>query len=188
MIGAASSDHIGFGNARRSMFSIWNETASIQVLIACTMPSPSLSPSVTLQKKMATPELKAFCVLQFVKHESVVSVQRAFRGQFQRDPPSANSIRRWYQQFRAMGCFVKGEKCRTSACVRRKCGTSERAFSSQSEEICAPCEPCIEDVEYDCVEGVAKETGYEALSSPLVAVSSLILVHAAYKYQFFHAF
>jgi hypothetical protein len=35
---------------------------------------------------MATPEQKAFCVLQFVKHESVVSVQRAFRRQFNSEP------------------------------------------------------------------------------------------------------
>jgi hypothetical protein len=27
------------------------------------------------KEKMATPEQKAFCVLQFAKHESVVSVQ-----------------------------------------------------------------------------------------------------------------
>jgi hypothetical protein len=37
--------------------------------------------------------------LQFAKHESVVSVQRAFRRQFQSCPPSANSVRCWYQQF-----------------------------------------------------------------------------------------
>jgi hypothetical protein len=35
-------------------------------------------------------------VLQFVKHESVVSVQPAFQRQFQSDPPSANSIKHWY--------------------------------------------------------------------------------------------
>jgi hypothetical protein len=36
---------------------------------------------------MATAEQKAFCVLKFVKHELVVSVQRAFRRQFNSDPP-----------------------------------------------------------------------------------------------------
>jgi hypothetical protein len=35
---------------------------------------------------MATPKQKAFCVLQFAKHESVVSVQRAFRQKFSRLP------------------------------------------------------------------------------------------------------
>jgi len=58
---------------------------------------------------MATPEQKAFCVLRFVKHESVVSVQRAFRWQFNSDPPSPNSIRRWYQQFQTTGCLCKGK-------------------------------------------------------------------------------
>jgi hypothetical protein len=41
---------------------------------------------------MATPEQKAFCVLQFAKHESVVSVQRAFRRQFQSDLPTALGV------------------------------------------------------------------------------------------------
>jgi hypothetical protein len=59
---------------------------------------------------MATPEQKAFCVLQFAKHESVVSVHRAFRRQFQGDPPSANGIRRWYQQFQTTGCLCKRKR------------------------------------------------------------------------------
>jgi hypothetical protein len=52
-------------------------------------------------------------------------------------------------------------------------------FSSQSEETYTPCEPCIGDVDYDCVEGITKETGNEALSSSLAAVSLIILVHGA---------
>jgi hypothetical protein len=35
---------------------------------------PSLSWSVTLQRENGTPEQQAFCVLQFGKYESVVSV------------------------------------------------------------------------------------------------------------------
>jgi transposase len=58
---------------------------------------------------MVTPEQKAFCVPQFVKHESIVSVQQAFRRQFNSDPPSPNSIRRWYQQFQTTGCLCKGK-------------------------------------------------------------------------------
>jgi hypothetical protein len=41
MIGAVSSGHNGFGYARRSMFPTWNETAGIEVLIACAIPLPS---------------------------------------------------------------------------------------------------------------------------------------------------
>ena len=48
-----------------------------------------------------------------------------------------------------------------AACVRRKRGTSETVFASQSEEICAPCESWIGDVEYDFVEGAAKESAHE---------------------------
>jgi len=58
---------------------------------------------------MATLKQKAFCVLQFAKRESVVSVQRAFRRQFNSDSPSPNSTRSWYQQFQATGCLCKGK-------------------------------------------------------------------------------
>jgi hypothetical protein len=121
---------------------------------------------------VATPEQKAFCVLQVAKHEPVVSLQRAFRRQFQNDPPSADSIRRWHQQFQTT---VMGKVQDIHVC--QECGTSETVFSSQSEEICALCESRIGDVDYDRVEGVAKETGNEALSSSHGAVSSSILLH-----------
>lgn len=54
-------------------------------------------------------EQKAFCVLQFARTESVVSVQRAFRTKFGCDPPSDNNIRRWYHQFEDTGCLCKGK-------------------------------------------------------------------------------
>ena len=82
---------------------------------------------------MATLEQKAFCVLQFARHESVVSVQRAFRRQFNSDPPSPNSIRRWYQQFQTTGCHCKRKKRRTAACQKK--AWNELDFSSQSDEI-----------------------------------------------------
>lgn len=58
---------------------------------------------------MATKEQKAFCVLQFAKTESVVTVQRAFRIKFGCDPPGDNNIRRWYHQFQDTGCLCKGK-------------------------------------------------------------------------------
>jgi len=58
---------------------------------------------------MVTQEQKAFCVPHFMKHESVVSVQRAFWQQFNSDLPSPNSIRHWYQQFQTAGCLCKGK-------------------------------------------------------------------------------
>ena len=58
---------------------------------------------------MATSEQKAFCVLQFARTESVVTVQRAFRSKFHCNPPSDNNIRRWYHQFEDTGCLCKGK-------------------------------------------------------------------------------
>jgi len=89
------------------------------------------------------------CVLQFVKHESAVFVQRAFRRQFSSDPPSPNSIIRWYQQFQTTGCVYKRKNAGRPR-VSEESVERVRAFSSQSEEICAPCKSWIGDVEYDC--------------------------------------
>jgi hypothetical protein len=54
---------------------------------------------------MATPEQKAFCMLQFVKHKSV-SVQRAVWRQFNSDPPSLKVLDAGISSFRQQGAFV----------------------------------------------------------------------------------
>ena len=56
---------------------------------------------------MASPQQKAFCVLEFAKTKSIVTVQRAFQGQFHINAPSPKNIRRWFQQFQERGCLCK---------------------------------------------------------------------------------
>jgi hypothetical protein len=59
---------------------------------------------------MATPEQKAFCVLQIAKHESVVSVKQAFRRQFQSVIPHLpTALGVGISSFRQRGAYVKGE-------------------------------------------------------------------------------
>lgn len=55
----------------------------------------------------ATGSEKSFCVLEFHVSKSVITVQRAFRLKFNKDPPSDNSIRTWYKQFSETGCLCK---------------------------------------------------------------------------------
>ncbi|GFV75453.1 hypothetical protein TNCV_1482991 [Trichonephila clavipes] len=45
-------------------------------------------------RKMATSKKKAFCVLQFLKTESAITVLRAFRIKFSCQPPIDNNILR----------------------------------------------------------------------------------------------
>jgi hypothetical protein len=52
---------------------------------------------------------RLFCVLKFSTRESVVTVQREFRRRYGTEPPGAQSIRPWYQQFEETGCFCKGK-------------------------------------------------------------------------------
>ena len=56
---------------------------------------------------MATPEQKAFCVLQFVKHESVVSIQRAFGDNAVVIPRHLMPLDAGISSFRQRGAFVK---------------------------------------------------------------------------------
>lgn len=59
--------------------------------------------------KMASAQQKAFCVLEFAKTKSVITVQRAFRVKFNCDAPSSKNIRRWSKQFEKSGCLCKGK-------------------------------------------------------------------------------
>ena len=109
MIGAASICHYRFQNARWNKFPHMERKSRCSSFVRMRNHTPLFCLGLWRNKEiMATPEQKASCVLQFVKHESVVSVQRAFRRQFNSDPPSANSIRHWYQQFQTTGWLCKG--------------------------------------------------------------------------------
>ena len=77
---------------------------------------------------MATREQKAFCVLQFVKTESVIRVQRAFRIKFHCNPPSDN-IRRWYHQFEDKGCLCKGKSSRRPRMIEERVERVSDAFA-----------------------------------------------------------
>ncbi|PNF26248.1 hypothetical protein B7P43_G02693 [Cryptotermes secundus] len=58
---------------------------------------------------MASPQQKAFCVLEFAKTNSVVTVQLAFRRRFGINAPCPKNIRRWFRQFQESGCLCKGK-------------------------------------------------------------------------------
>jgi hypothetical protein len=64
-----------------------------------------------------------------------------------------------------------------SACVRIKCGTSESLFFFAVRRNLCAMRVVNWRCNYDCVDGVAKETKNEALSSSLGTVSSVILIH-----------
>ncbi|PSN30762.1 hypothetical protein C0J52_25603 [Blattella germanica] len=74
----------------------------------------------TIITKMATPQQKAFCVLKFESCKSVITMQRAFRRQFNCDPPNANNIRRWHNQLATTGCLcLKGKASDDQECLRK---------------------------------------------------------------------
>ena len=43
---------------------------------------------------------QSFCVLEYARTSSVVTVQRRFRAEFQKTAPVLNSIKKWYAKFR----------------------------------------------------------------------------------------
>jgi hypothetical protein len=78
MIGVVSVCHYSFEHACRNKVPTWNETAGSR-FVHMHNPTPLFSLGLWCNTAiMVTPEQKVFCVLQFVKHESVISVQWAF--------------------------------------------------------------------------------------------------------------
>jgi len=56
---------------------------------------------------MAVLEEKSFCVLEHHTGKSVVTVQRAFRAKYAKDPPTDKTICVQYKQFTETGCLCK---------------------------------------------------------------------------------
>jgi hypothetical protein len=50
------------------------------------------------REKMAAPWEMSFCGLEYHTSKSVVTVQRAFRAKYAKDPPTDKIIRAWYKQ------------------------------------------------------------------------------------------
>ena len=50
---------------------------------------------------------KAFCVLEFHSRQSIISVQRFFRREYGKDPPTDKTIHAWYTQFKETSCLCK---------------------------------------------------------------------------------
>ena len=48
---------------------------------------------------------QSFCVLEYARTSSVVTVQRRFRAEFQMTAPVFNSIKKWYAKFREECCL-----------------------------------------------------------------------------------
>ena len=53
---------------------------------------------------------KAFCVLEFAKTESIVTVQRRFRIMYRTEPPTDKTIREWYMKFQQSGCLCAAKR------------------------------------------------------------------------------
>jgi len=56
---------------------------------------------------MAAVGEKLFCVLEYLTSKSLVTVQRAFRAKYAKEPPTDKTIRAWYKQFTETGCLCK---------------------------------------------------------------------------------
>jgi hypothetical protein len=61
---------------------------------------------MTSYLKMTTVQEKALCVLSFFETKSVIIMQRRYRTQYGKYPPSGNAIRRWLKQFQETGSVV----------------------------------------------------------------------------------
>lgn len=66
---------------------------------------------------MATPEHKAFRVLQFAKSESAISVQRAFHLKFNCDPHVAKTSANGIGNSKRLDVFVKGKARDDQKCL-----------------------------------------------------------------------
>ena len=53
---------------------------------------------------------KAFCVLEFAKTESIVTVRRRFETMYRTEPPTDKTIREWYMRYQQSGCLCAAKR------------------------------------------------------------------------------
>jgi hypothetical protein len=62
--------------------------------------------NMTLYLKMATVQEKEASILCCFETKSVIKMQRHYKTQYGRDPPSDNAFRRWLKQFQESGSVL----------------------------------------------------------------------------------
>ena len=97
-----------------------------------------------------------FFVLTFHECRSVTIVQPQFRTKFGKQPPSDNSIRRWYTLFQETGCVCKTKRTGRPSVIEEKVEQVRQAFvrgsrmfvESQRVHIHSTCKVCNKNLEY----------------------------------------
>jgi hypothetical protein len=79
---------------------------------------------------MATEAEKTFCVVDIHSTKSVVTLQREFETKVEKDPPTANSIRKCIQNFWTQVAYVRGRVHSDRVC--------SEALAAKSKEIDMP--------------------------------------------------
>ena len=71
---------------------------------------PPLGGSRDWRKMAFTVNKKAFCLLEFAKTESIVTVQRRFRIMYHTEPLTDKTISEWYMKFQQSGCLCAAKR------------------------------------------------------------------------------
>jgi transposase len=75
------------------------------------------APAVVIKMATYTGEERANCVFWFEETKSATQVQREFRTQYRKDPPSRPTIYSWHKTFVETGCSVRHGKSPGRPCV-----------------------------------------------------------------------
>ena len=77
-----------------------------------------------------TSQQRSWCVLEFYKTNSVVTVQRALKLKFNVDPPTNKSILKWHRNFFEIGCICdRGWAAGTHHC---SCQVGHAGYAAES--------------------------------------------------------
>ena len=78
---------------------------------------------------------KAFCVLEFAKTESIVTVQRRFRTRYRTEPTTDKTIREWYMKFQQSGCLCAAKRRGRPGAIGRDCRGWARNVCQEPSEV-----------------------------------------------------
>jgi len=109
--------------------------------------------------------IKVFCVLEFAKTESIVTVQRRFRTMYHIKPPTDKIIREWYMKFQQSGC----EMNRPAGAIGRDCRACSRNVFQEPSEVNTSREQGIADGSVKCLAHSAQTSSRERIPAAAFA-------------------
>ena len=112
---------------------------------------------------------KAFCVFEFAKTESIVTVQQRLETMYHTETSTDKIIREWYMKFQQSGCMCAAKQDGPAGAIGRDCRPCARNVCQEPSEVNTSREPGTADASVKCLAHSAQTSSRERIAAAAFA-------------------